>query len=69
MATALGDDLDAIKTDGAIITDYVHPHSINSGLPTEEIEPPKVGNELKVDNAVLEGWSLLQIELNSSGYR
>lgn len=57
MATALRDNQDQIKTGGAIVSDYVHPHSVNSGLPTEEIEPPKVGNELEVDEAVLEGRS------------
>ena len=59
MATALRGDQDKINTDGAIVTDYVHPHSVNSGLPTEDIETPKVGNELKVDEAVLEGMSPL----------
>ncbi len=57
MATTLRDDQEKIATDGAIVTDYVHPHSVNSGLPTEEIEPPKVGNELNVDEAILEGRS------------
>lgn len=57
MATASRDDQDKIKTDRAIVTDYVHPHSVNSGLPTEEIVAPKIGNELMVDEAVLEGRS------------
>lgn len=57
MATVSRDNHGLIKTDGAIVSDYVHPHSVNSGLPTEEIKPPKVGNELEVDDAVLEGRS------------
>ena len=55
MAALLRDDQDEIKTDGAVVTDYIHPHSLNSGLPIEEITSPKVRNELRVDEAVLEG--------------
>ena len=55
MTTASHDDQDDIKTDGAIVSDYVHPHSVNAGLPSEDIQPPQVGRELLVDEAVLEG--------------
>ena len=55
MATASHNHQDEIKTDGAIVSDYVHPHSVNAGLPNEEIQPPQVGKELLVDEAVLDG--------------
>ena len=56
MTTASHDDQDDIKTDGAIVSDYVHPHSVNAGLPSEDIQPPQVGRELLVDDEVLEGY-------------
>lgn len=45
----------AMQADEAIITDYIHPHSLNNGMPTKDIPPPKVGGEYAVDEAVLEG--------------
>lgn len=44
-----------INTDGNIISDYVHPHAVNAGIPVEEIRPPTVGKEFEVDDMVLEG--------------
>lgn len=54
-------DLD-VKTDGLVISDYVHPHSMNAGLPVEDIKPPKVGKEFEVDEAVFEGKSSLHVD-------
>ncbi|KAL9012618.1 MAG: hypothetical protein Q9173_002635 [Seirophora scorigena] len=43
-----------IETDGLVISDYVHPHSVHAGVPIEEIEPPPVGKDFEVDEAVLD---------------
>jgi hypothetical protein len=48
---------DLIAKDKTIVTDYIHPHSLNSGIQIEEITPPKLGGEFPVDEAVLEGTS------------
>ena len=44
-----------INTDGNVISDYVHPHAVNAGIPVEEIRPPTVGKEFEVDDMVREG--------------
>lgn len=44
-----------INTDGNVISDYVHPHAVNAGIPVEEIRPPTGGKEFEVDDLVLEG--------------
>jgi hypothetical protein len=46
---------EAIKADPTIVTDYIHPHSLNVGVPTEKILPPKVGGEFPVDETVIAG--------------
>jgi hypothetical protein len=46
---------DEISRDPTIINDYIHPHSLNNGIPTEEIPAPKIGGEFPVDEAVLQG--------------
>lgn len=46
---------EATRSDKTIVTDYIHPHSLNNGIPTVNILPPKVGGEFEVDDAVLEG--------------
>lgn len=46
---------EAIRADETIVTDYVHPHSLNNGIPTDIILPPKIGSEFLVDDAVKEG--------------
>lgn len=45
----------SINTDGLVVSDYVHPHSVNAGIPIEEIKPPSAGKEFEVDEAVLDG--------------
>ena len=49
---------EAIRADENIVTDYVHPHSLNSGIPSDSIPPPKIGGEFLVDDAVREGRGL-----------
>lgn len=44
-----------INSDGLVISNYVHPHSVNAGIPVEEIKPPSVGKEFELDEAVLDG--------------
>lgn len=44
-----------IETDGLVVSDYVHPHSVNAGVPVEDIKPPSVGKDFEVDEAVLDG--------------
>lgn len=46
---------EAIKADKTIVTDYIHPHSLNSGTPIDKILPPKLGGEFPIDDAVKEG--------------
>jgi hypothetical protein len=46
---------EAMAADKTIVTDYIHPHSLNDGIPTTNILPPKVGGVFSVDDAVLEG--------------
>ena len=41
--------------DPSIVTNYVHPHSKNAGLPAEKVLPPKVGGEFSVDDNVIAG--------------
>ena len=53
MGTETQDGAD-INTDGLVISDYVHPHAVNAGLPVGEIKPPTVGKGFEVDEAVLE---------------
>lgn len=45
----------AMAADKAIVTNYVHPHSLNSDTPVDPILRPKVGVDFNVDDAVLEG--------------
>jgi hypothetical protein len=45
-----------------IDTDYIHPHSLNSGVPVGSIQPPNVGGEVSVDEAVLEGIPQLKTD-------
>ena len=54
MANPADEGID-INTDGNVISDYVHPHAVNAGIPVEEIRPPTVGNEFEVDEMVREG--------------
>lgn len=49
---------EAIRADETIVTDYIHPHSLNNGIPTDIILPPKIGGEFLVDDAVKEGREL-----------
>lgn len=49
------------RTDGLVISDYVHPHAVNAGVPVEEIKPPLVGKNFEVDEAVIDGQSLIQL--------
>lgn len=49
-----------ILGDKSIITDYIHPHSLNNGIPTEKILLPKTGGEFSVDDAVLDGKSSIE---------
>lgn len=49
---------ESITTDETIVTDYIHPHSLKNGIPTDIILPPKVGGEFLVDDAVKEGKEL-----------
>lgn len=46
---------EAVGADQTIITNYVHPHSLSTGVPTEKILRPKVGGEFPVDDSVKEG--------------
>ena len=46
---------EAISADKTIVTDYIHPHSLNNGTPMDKILPPKIGGEFPVDDAVKEG--------------
>lgn len=46
---------EAIGADKTIVTDYIHPHSLNNGTPIDKILPPKIGGEFPVDDAVKEG--------------
>ncbi len=55
MAQVMGAAKEAAGADKSIVTDYVHPHSLNNGIPTEKILPPKVGGEFPVDDAVKDG--------------
>ena len=52
---AMADKDSDFNTDGKVISDYVHPHSVNAGIPTEAIKPPSLGKNFEVDEAVLEG--------------
>jgi len=58
MATDGQDDVKVI-TDRLVISDYVHPHAVNAGVPVEEIKPPILGREFEVDEAVLDGKSCI----------
>ena len=51
-----------ISKDKTIVADYIHPHSINNGVPTEEILPPKTGGDFPIDEAVLEGTLNCQVK-------
>lgn len=55
MATATQTLLREISEDKTIVTDYIHPHSLNNGIPTDEIPTPKLGGDFTVDEAVHEG--------------
>jgi protein-ribulosamine 3-kinase len=44
-----------ILEDKTIVTDYIHPHSLNNGIPTAQISNPKLGGDFSVDDAVLKG--------------
>ena len=49
------EDPPKLEVNGAVVTNYIHPHSVNAGIPDVDIPPPMVHGELDVDEAVLEG--------------
>jgi len=55
LSGSIGEEMPKDKNKG-IGTDYTHPHSLNSGVPVDSIQPPKVGGEVSVDEAVLERY-------------
>ncbi len=57
----------AMAADKTIVTDYVHPHSLNNGTPVDRILPPKVGGDFNVDDAVLEGSFFLYTDQRIHG--
>ncbi|KAI0107808.1 Fructosamine kinase-domain-containing protein [Nemania sp. FL0031] len=58
MASISGPSKHEMPRDDTIVTDYIHPHSLNTGVPTEEIKPPRTGQEVLVDKAVLEALNI-----------
>lgn len=54
IAIVLQDNHGLIKINKTIISNYLHLHLVNSGFSIKKIKPPKVGNKLEFDNAMLE---------------
>lgn len=52
VSTALQQEISEDKT---IVTDYIHPHSLNNGIPTAQIPTPKLGGDFPIDDAVRKG--------------
>ncbi|KAJ8122528.1 hypothetical protein O1611_g9816 [Lasiodiplodia mahajangana] len=52
--------------DDTIVTDYIHPHSLNNGTPTEGIVPPKIGKEFSVDEAVHQAFPIVGTKLQAA---
>lgn len=58
-SVAISDELrEQIKADSTIVTGYIHPHSLNVGVPTAKILPPKVGGEFPLDENTKAGTIL-----------
>ncbi|KAI0868416.1 hypothetical protein GGS24DRAFT_513419 [Hypoxylon argillaceum] len=55
-----------MSQDDTIVTGYIHPHSLNNGILSEEIKPPAVGGEFSVDEAVLAALPITGTKLQAA---